>query len=220
MRRACFTAVLRQVASVAVLFRAATPGALRAVARNATNPGDRLQEFRVIEPSDFVQDPPTSALIHAQEALDAGQALIEGVTLTSLSAGRDGRGELNELLTTRDGPIDPILHVYQVTAQPGSVRAWVYHRWQDDRLAFTAGEFRVVLYDIRPDSPTRGLLNMFDLGAARRARLRIPAFVVHGVQNRGTTPASFVNMPTRTYDPRDPDKWRIAADDPRIPYRF
>jgi dTDP-4-dehydrorhamnose 3,5-epimerase len=183
-------------------------------------PDTSRREDPVIAPFDFVKDSPTSTLIHAQAALDPGQELIAGVTLTSLSAGRDGRGELNELLTTRDGPVDPILHVYQVTAQPGSVRAWVFHSRQDDQLAFTAGEFRVALYDIRPDSPTRGLLNLFDLGAARRALLRIPAFVAHGVQNRGAAPASFVNMPTRAYDPRDPDKWRVAADDPRIPYRF
>jgi dTDP-4-dehydrorhamnose 3,5-epimerase len=174
----------------------------------------------VLKLEDFVGDQPTGSLIRPAASGQGGEDLIDGVTLTSLSAGRDGRGVLHELLTTRDGPIDPIVHIYQVIAEPGSLRAWVYHAWQTDRLAFTNGLFRVVLYDIRPTSPTCGRLNVFDLGRARPARLTIPEYVVHGVQNRSGAEATFVNMPTRAYDPEKPDKWRIPADDPRVPYRF
>lgn len=170
---------------------------------------------------DFIQDPPTAALAAPARCIAAEWPdLIAGVAIHQLSRGADARGALNELLTTRDGPIDPIVHIYQVHAEPGSVRAWVLHRRQDDRLAFTNGAMRVVLYDPRPDSPSLGRLNVFDLGAARPCLLRIPRHVVHGVQNRGEAIATFVNMPTRAYDPADPDKWRLPADHPGIPYRF
>ena len=103
---------------------------------------------------------------------------------------------------------------------PGSCRAWIYHRRQFDRLAIVNGRFEVVLYDIRPGSPTKGRLNVFVLGDERPALLRIPPFVIHGVRNVGADSATFVNLPTRAYDPHDPDKCRLNADDPRIPYRF
>jgi dTDP-4-dehydrorhamnose 3,5-epimerase len=175
----------------------------------------------VLSLDDFVQDSSTSALIQrpAEQDSPAGD-LIDGVTLTPLSRGADGRGSLHELLTLREDVPEPIVHVYQVSAEPKSIRAWVYHKHQSDRLAFTNGEFRVVLYDLRPDSPTFGKLNVFDLGAARRCRLRIPPLVVHGVQNRGDTVANFVNLPTRPYYPDDPDKWRVPYDHPGVPYRF
>lgn len=148
------------------------------------------------------------------------QDLIEGVSLTPLLRNEDSRGALTVLLTTHDGPIDPIVHVYQVSALPGSVRAWVYHARQDDRLAFTTGSFQVVLYDIREGSRTRHMLNKLILGSERPTLLRIPAFVVHGVKNIGPETATFLNMPTTAYDPAWPDKCRLPADDPRVPYSF
>ena len=154
----------------------------------------------------------------ADAGTDAG--VIHGVAARALVAHADQRGSLCELLTTRDGPTEPIVHVYQVTAEAGAVRAWVYHRRQDDRLAFTQGRFRIVLCDIRPDSPTRNMLNVFVLGRERPTLLRIPPCVIHGVQNIGSEAATFTNMPTMPYRPDEPDKCRLDPGDKRIPFSF
>jgi dTDP-4-dehydrorhamnose 3,5-epimerase len=150
----------------------------------------------------------------------SGPDMIEGVTLTPLIPRPDGRGALIELMTTRDGVIEPIVHVYLVEAKAGSVRAWVYHRRQYDRLAYTQGRFQVVLYDIREESPTFKKLSSIIIGKERPVLLRIPPYVVHGVKNIGNEDSTFVNMPTNIYDPHNPDKSRIAPDDPRIPFSF
>ena len=171
-----------------------------------------------LSPDDFVQDAPVAAA-QAPAATPVAD-LIDGVTVTPLVAHGDNRGALTELLTTRDGPIEPIVHVYEVEAKAGSIRGWVYHRHQFDRLAYTRGRFRVVLFDIRQDSPTFNKLSVLILGKERPSLLRIPPFVVHGVQNLGSDDATFINMPTRVYDPRDPDKCRLPIDDPRIPFSF
>lgn len=165
---------------------------------------------------DFVQDAPVAPV----QALAATTAdLIDGVTVTPLVSHADNRGALTELMTTRDGLQEPIVHVYQVEAKAGSIRGWVYHRHQFDRLAFTRGRIRVALFDMRQDSPTFNKLSVLILGEERPSLLRIPPFVVHAVQNLGED-AIFINMPTRVYDPRDPDKCRLPIDDPRIPFSF
>ncbi len=120
----------------------------------------------------------------------------------------------------RGGDMEPIVHVYQVHAEPGSIRGWVYHRWQDDRLAYTEGRFRLALYDLRDDSPSFGKLDVRDLGEDNPMTVRIPAFVAHALKNVGSDRACFVNMPTRAYDPAKPDKARLAYPDPRIPFEF
>jgi dTDP-4-dehydrorhamnose 3,5-epimerase len=167
---------------------------------------------------DFTRDLPQRRTITVDAARGTGP--IDGVMLTSLNANSDQRGSLRELLTTRDGSIEPLVHVYQVIAQAGSIRAWVYHRRQSDRLAFCEGSFEVALYDIRPQSPTINQLVVFRFGSERPARLTIPPLVIHGVMNIGHHAASFVNMPTQPYVPSDPDKYRLAYPDPRIPYQF
>ena len=145
---------------------------------------------------------------------------IDGVRLHRLTANADGRGNLVVLMSDRHGEDQVTPHVYLVTAAARSVRAWVYHKRQSDRLAFTKGLLRVVLFDLRPDSPTYGVLNVIDAGEANKLQLTIPPFVVHAVQNPTDEDTIFVNMPTRAYDPSNPDKSRLPKDHPGIPYRF
>src|SRR5690242_15996021 len=79
----------------------------------------------------FIQDAPCE-IGRAERIVDL--AFIDGVVLERLAPNTDDRGALVELLTTRDGAIEPIVHVYQVIAGPRSLRSWVYHKWQHDRL--------------------------------------------------------------------------------------
>jgi dTDP-4-dehydrorhamnose 3,5-epimerase len=172
-----------------------------------------------LELADFEADAPhPRAGFHTIATQDDG--VIAGVAVSALMPHSDARGSLCELVTTRDAAIEPIVHVYQVTALAGSIRAWVYHRRQHDRLAFVNGHFRIALYDVRPNSPTFNLLNVFMLGREQPGLLRIPPLVIHGVQNIGTEAAAFVNLPTAAYDPKDPDKYRLPVRDQRVPFRF
>ena len=145
---------------------------------------------------------------------------IAGCSATRLISNEDERGFLIELLTTRDRPIEPIVHVYQVHARPGSLRAWIYHRKQFDRLAFTDGQFKVVLADIREDSPTYGRINEIVVGEESRVLLTIAPLVAHAVQNVGEETSVFVNLPTRAYEHADPDKYRLSVDSKLFGYAF
>lgn len=156
----------------------------------------------------FVQDSPRT-IAKSERILDS--VTIDGVLLERLAKNEDDRGALIELLTTRDGPIEPIVHVYQVIAGAGSFRGWVYHNRQHDRLHFTLGDFEVQLYDLRRDSPTYRNHMVLRLGAVRPQQLTIPPFVAHSVRNLGDTATAFINMPTRAYDPADPDKFRFEG---------
>ena len=171
---------------------------------------------------DFIPDQPKSfdSVASTQSLNFDSTSLIEGVKVELLTTGIDKRGMLHELLTTRDEAIEAIVHVYQVVADPGSVRAWVYHRFQSDRLCFTNGHFKWALYDIRPGSPTYGQLNELHLGASLRCRLTIPPYVIHGVKNCGEQTASFINCPTNVYRHDRPDKCRLPYGHPGVPYTF
>jgi len=171
----------------------------------------KLQDF--VDDRPWVPQEPENAEVRIDNQ-------IAGVEMRRLVEMADGRGNLCVLMSDRFGESYRAPHVYLVTTAARSIRAWVYHKRQSDRLAFTMGQLRIVLYDLRPDSPTHGVVNVIDAGAVNRLLLTIPPFVVHGVQNPTDEDAFFVNMPTRTYDPANPDKSRVAFDHPGIPYRF
>jgi len=171
------------------------------------------------ELSDFVDDKPWLEETPLLQELTIDHQ-IEGVRLNRLFTHEDGRGDLTVLFSNLNEAIELVPHVYVVTAVAGSIRAWVYHKRQSDRLAFTNGSFRVALYDLRPTSRTYGKLNVMDVGERNKVLLTIPPEVVHGVHNRGTVAATFINMPTRVYDASNPDKSRLPYGNQGIPYVF
>lgn len=168
---------------------------------------------------DFADDPPWVPT-QVEFANVSAPDLIADVRVQRLVPHRDPRGELTVLMTSLGGAGGSAPHVYVVRSEPRTIRAWVYHKNQWDRLAYTEGTFRLVLYDLRPGSPTLGRLNVLDVGEHNRVLVTIPPFVVHGVRNLGSRPASFVNMPTLPYDPARPDKSRLPHGHPGIPYVF
>jgi dTDP-4-dehydrorhamnose 3,5-epimerase len=133
----------------------------------------------------------------------------------------DERGELTEVYNPAWGlHPEPLVYVYQVTIRPGKIKGWVVHEKQDDRIFISQGVMRWALYDNRPHSPTYQLLNVFTFSERNRALFNIPKGVYHAVQNVGQHDAVFINMPTRAYDHRDPDKFRLPVKNDLIPFDF
>jgi dTDP-4-dehydrorhamnose 3,5-epimerase len=146
---------------------------------------------------------------------------IDGVVIRQLQAHEDKRGELVELYRESwNLHPAPLVFSYLVTLRPGAIRGWAMHKLQDDRIIIVSGFFRWALFDNRPDSPTFQKLNVFTFSERNRVIFTIPANVIHGAQNIGTSEAIFVNQPTRAYDHENPDKYRIEHGHPMIPFRF
>ena len=125
---------------------------------------------------------------------------IEGVVVQRLSANVDHRGSLTEVID-RSWPFwgEPIVYAYLFTIRPGRIKGWGMHERQTDRYAVLAGDVRVVLFDDRPRSATRGNFCQFYFTDAARGLIRIPPGVWHADQNFGSREAMVMNFPTRPY---------------------
>lgn len=152
------------------------------------------------------------------ESLDP---LPVGVTFHDVITQVDERGTVFELFDLRWGwrPL-PVAFAYCCTARPGMIKGWGMHKHHEDRYCILFGELLVVLYDDRPESPTRGLVSQVVLSEYRRRLLNIPAGIWHADKTLGNKDAVFVNFPTEPYDHDNPDKYRLPLDTDRIPYRF
>ena len=149
------------------------------------------------------------------------QERIAGVEVRPVQTHADERGTLTEIFDLRwEFTDEPFVYAYLVTLRPEQVRGWVVHQSQTDRLFMYAGVLKIALYDGRTDSPTRGIVNVFHLGAHHRALLSIPPGVYHGVRNVGSEDGLFVNLPSQPYQHDDPDKYRLPLDNDVIPYRL
>ena len=147
--------------------------------------------------------------------------LIDGVRERRAQTHIDQRGTLCEMFNVAwDFDEEPLTYVYQISILPGYVKGWVMHKEQADRLFFSTGRVRVILFDGREGSPTAQVLNQFEVGEMNRCLLRIPKGVYHALHNVGSTEAFMINSPTRPYRHDNPDKYRLPLNNDLIPYRF
>jgi dTDP-4-dehydrorhamnose 3,5-epimerase len=144
---------------------------------------------------------------------------VDGVVFRRATTHADEVGSLTEIFTFGWGFTDaPIVHVYEVTVRPGQIKGWVAHSTYDDRLYFSNGCAKLAFYDAREGSRTEGLVAVRYLGAHDRGLLVIPRGVYHAVRNVAANDLTFINLPTRPYDYANPDKYRLPAGSPAIPY--
>lgn len=144
--------------------------------------------------------------------------MIEGVALKELKVIPDERGRLMEILRADDKLFKKFGQVYMTTAYSGVVKAWHYHKKQDDNMAVVKGMMKIVLYDGRKDSSTYREVNEFFLGEYKAALLHIPKMVYHGFKCIGEKEAIVINIPTETYNYKEPDEYRLDPYKNDIPY--
>jgi dTDP-4-dehydrorhamnose 3,5-epimerase len=133
----------------------------------------------------------------------------------------DNRGSVVEIFDARwNWHPAPIEFVYSFTIRPGMVKGWGLHQHHDDRYFLLSGEMELVMYDVRPDSPTCGEVSKVYLSERRPQIVNIPAFVWHADRNIGTSEAIVVNFPTQPYNHAAPDKLKLPIDTPLIPHSF
>ena len=146
---------------------------------------------------------------------------IFGLVVNRRPAVEDARGELVEVFNPAWGlHPDPLVYAYQASIRPGSVKGWVVHEKQDDRIYPVIGVMRWVFFDNRADSQTYKMLNDITVSEHNRALIIIPKGVYHAVKNIGTSDAYFINLPTRPYNHADPDKRRLPVRNDLIPFDF
>jgi dTDP-4-dehydrorhamnose 3,5-epimerase len=146
--------------------------------------------------------------------------MIEGVKVKQLWLIPDERGRLMELLRSDDEVFIKFGQIYMTTVYPGVVKAWHYHKQQTDNFVAVRGMIKLVLYDARDGSPTRGEVNEFFIGDWSQRLVQIPPGVYHGFKCISETEAIVINIPTEMYHYDQPDEYRLDPHTGEIPYEW
>jgi dTDP-4-dehydrorhamnose 3,5-epimerase len=144
--------------------------------------------------------------------------MISGVRIKKLHLIPDERGALMEMLRDDDELFIKFGQVYITSVYPGVVKGWHYHKIQTDNFVAVKGMIKLVLYDNRQDSPTRGEVKELFIGEKNRLLVQIPPHILHGFKGVGLDEAFIINIPTEPYDRENPDEYRIDPHQNDIPY--
>lgn len=142
--------------------------------------------------------------------------MIEGVAIHPLKRIPDERGSVMHMLRSDDPHFDHFGEVYFSCVHPGAVKAWHIHTRMTLNYAVVSGIIKLVLYDDRSDSPTKGeLIEMF-VGDQNYSLIQVPPLVWNGFKGVGTETAIVANCATH---PHDPDEiQRLDPFTAEIPY--
>jgi dTDP-4-dehydrorhamnose 3,5-epimerase len=144
--------------------------------------------------------------------------MIDGVVLKPLRQIPDERGKILHMLRSDEPGFEPFGEIYFSLVFPGVVKGWHLHRRMVLRYAVPVGLVKLVLFDDREGSPTRGELMEIFTGPENYQLIRIPTGVWNGFKGVGVTPSIVANCSTI---PHDPDEIvRRDPFDPRIPYKW
>lgn len=146
--------------------------------------------------------------------------LIEGVWVKDLHYIPDERGRLIEIFRSDEEGFVKFGQVYMTTTYPGVVKAWHLHKVQDDNFCVLRGMVKLVMYDPRDGSATKGTINEFFIGDHNPKLIRVPPGVYHGWKCVSEEEAIILNVPTEPYNHEAPDEYRAAWNTPDIPYSW
>jgi len=146
--------------------------------------------------------------------------MIEGAVTKKLNLIPDERGRLMEILRRDDEIFIEFGQVYLTTTYPGVVKAWHFHKGQDDFITCVKGMLKLVLYDAREGSKTKGEVNEFFIGDFNPLVVRVPRMVYHGWKCVSLEEALVINVPTEPYNRKTPDEHRIDPHHNDIPYAW
>jgi dTDP-4-dehydrorhamnose 3,5-epimerase len=126
---------------------------------------------------------------------------IEGIIIRPLRFHNDQRGWLLELFR-HDELVKEYWPVMSYVSQtlPGVARGPHEHRDQTDGFAFVGpSDFKLYLWDARPDSRTVGRRTVVVVGESNPAAVWVPPGIVHAYRNIGTAPGLVFNAANRLY---------------------
>jgi dTDP-4-dehydrorhamnose 3,5-epimerase len=127
--------------------------------------------------------------------------VIQGVHWHPLKTFHDARGWLCELFRDDDLAVEfnPVMAYISMT-QPGVARGPHEHVDQADVFCFLGpSNFKIYLWDRRPDSASYLAKQVEVVGIDRPMRVVVPPGVVHAYKNVGAEPGIVFNCPNRLY---------------------
>ena len=141
---------------------------------------------------------------------------IHDVTVTALRRIPDERGAVFHMLREDSPVFERFGEIYFSTVYPGAVKGWHLHRQMTLNYAVPSGMIKLVCYDDRPESPTRGAVQELHVGDLNYVLVTIPPLVWNGFKGEGTTPALVANCATIPHDPAEIE--RLDPFENEIPY--
>jgi len=144
--------------------------------------------------------------------------MIDGVIITPLKKIADERGTIMHMLRKDSSVYKSFGEIYFSTAYPGVIKGWHLHTKMTLNYAVVQGMIKLVLYDDRKGSKTKGELMELFVGEENYCLVTIPPHVWNGYKTIGIKTALVANCATHPHEAGEMK--RLDPNSTSIPYRW
>ena len=144
--------------------------------------------------------------------------MIKDLLIKPLKQIADERGKIMHMLRADDPHFEKFGEIYFSLAYPGVIKGWHFHKEMTLNYACLQGMVKLVLYDDRGSSSTKGNLMELFIGEENYFLIKIPPKIWNGYKNIGAQLAIVANCATLPHDPNEME--RLDPFSNRIPYNW
>ena len=142
--------------------------------------------------------------------------MINGVIIKALKQIEDDRGKVMHMIKNEIKNPIKFGEIYFSTINPGKVKGWNYHKIMTLNYALVSGKIKLVLYDDRLKSSTRGKIQEIVLSNENYSLVTIPPQIWISFKCIGEKIAIIANCADLPHD--DNEIERKSFTDKTIPY--
>ena len=142
--------------------------------------------------------------------------MIDGVVIVPLKRIPDERGSVQHMLKRTDPHFQEFGEIYFSTIYPGVVKGWHLHSRMTINYSCIVGNIKLVCYDERPTSKTKGEVQVIYLGQKSPVLVSVPPGVWNGFMNVDVVESIVANCATIAHDPTEVT--RLDPHQNHIPY--
>lgn len=141
---------------------------------------------------------------------------IDGVVIKKLTQIVDERGKIMHMLRVDDPLFKGFGEIYFSQVYPGVIKGWHLHTDMTLNYAVVSGNIKLVLFDEREDSNTRGLVQEIFMGDNDYKLVQVPPMVWNGFKGIGTAPSLVANLASHPHSAEEIK--RLDPLENHIPY--
>ncbi len=108
--------------------------------------------------------------------------MIEDVKVFRLEKFHSSQGINVQIFKGDEEGFPEIRHIYCSSLYPGEIKAWHFHAHKREIVTCFIGMVKLVIYDSRESSPSRGKIMEVFIGEDNYSMVEIPPGLLHGVK--------------------------------------
>ena len=146
------------------------------------------------------------------------KSFIQGVEIIKKNQIVDDRGIILHMLRVDDKNYKKFGEVYFSTINPNKIKAWHFHKLMTLNYAVVHGSIKLVLYDDRDESKTKGTIQEIILSNENHYLVSISPKIWNGFCSSNNKHAILANCSDIPHDKEE--IIRLPFDDPKFPYKW